>query len=152
MVAKFYNCQRDERYVQKLTSGDMQYQVTVEILTPNNNVIRPQIRVEAGIVNRSVNYVWLKDLKRFYYIRNWKMENGYVTMDLEVDVLMSFRKELMSSRIMIKRNEFQGNNYLTDDNLQINAPTRVKITEFPKGFDKSKQIFYLALVSGQGAS
>ena len=154
MVAKFYNCTRDERYVQKLKSSDQTNTepVNVEILTDQNNVVRPTIRVQTGRLGRATNYVWLRDFKRFYYIRSWTADNGYITMNLEVDVLMSFKKELMSSDVMIKRNEFNNNNYLIDDNLQISTPTRVKIKEFPKGFDKSKQIFYLAVVSGQGTS
>ena len=52
---------------------------------------------------------------------------------------------------MVKRNEFKYNTYLPDETLKVNAPTRVKTDYFDKGFDSSKQVFYLALVSGQGA-
>lgn len=152
MIAKFYNCIRDERYVQKICAEDQTNDdpVNVEMLTDSNNVTHPIIRLSTGKIGKSTNYVWLKDLKRFYYIRNWTMDNGYITLNLEVDVLMSFKKELLSSRVMIKRNEFKYNSYLTDPSLQVNAPTRVKIHNFEKGFDETKNIFYLATVGGQG--
>ena len=154
MVAKFYNCTRDDRYVFKITSTDQTNTepVDVEILTDRNNVVRPTIRISTGRLGKATNYVWLKDFKRFYYIRSWTADNGYVTLNLEVDVLMSFRRELMDSDVMIRRNEFKRNNYLNDDNLKVYAPDRVKVIEFENGFEASKQIFYFALVSGQGAN
>lgn len=153
MVAKFYNCIRDDRYVFKIKSSDQTNTepVNVEILTPANNVTRPTIRVQSGRLGKSTNYCWLKDLKRFYYIRSWSMENGYIKLELEVDVLMTYRHELMKQNVMVKRNEFKYNTYLPDDRMKINAPTRVKTDYFDQGFDSDKQIFYLAIVSGQGA-
>lgn len=153
MQAKFYNCVKDERYIFKLQASDQTNTepVEVEMLTDRNNVVNPIIRLSTGRIGRSTNYVWLKDLKRFYYIRSWTMDNGYITLNLEVDVLMSYRRELMDSHAMIKRNEFSYSSYLPDEKLKVYAPSRVKIDNFNSPFDSTKQIFYLALVSGQGA-
>lgn len=153
MQAKFYNCVKDERYIFKLQASDQTNTepVEVEMLTDRNNVVNPIIRLSTGRIGRSTNYVWLKDLKRFYYIRSWNMDNGYITLNLEVDVLMSYRRELMDSHAMIKRNEFSYSSYLPDEKLKVYAPSRVKIDNFNSPFDSTKQIFYLALVSGQGA-
>lgn len=154
MKAKFYNCTRDERYVFKLQASDQTNteDIYIEVLTPSENVISPKIRVQTGRIGKATNYVWISELKRFYYIRDWEMNNGYITMNLQIDVLMSYSKELMSSHCMIKRNEFSYSSYLPDDKLKIYAPSRVKIDKFKSPFSKDKQIFYLALVSGQGAS
>ena len=154
MIAKFYNCIRDERYVQKVKVSDQQgTDVNVEILTDNNNVVRPTIRISSGILNQSVNYVWLKDFKRFYYIRNWTADNGYITLDLEVDVLMSFKRELMNSPAMVARNEKSSNKYITDDNIKMLAPTATKVLKdgWTSPFSKTTSYFYLAVVSSQGA-
>lgn len=165
MQAKFYNCTRDERYVYKLKESDQTNteSVSVEMLTPANNVTHPQIRLQSGRIGRSTNYVWLEDLKRFYYIRSWNMENGYITCDLEVDVLMTYRTELASSNVMIKRVEnymvknSQGqwvwkfprsakpNYYLPDSEMKFNAYTNVRVKNFPSGFNKTAQSFFLAI-------
>lgn len=153
MQAKFYNCKRDERYVYKIRGADQTNTepVDVEILTPANNVVRPQIRLSTGRLGNKTNYVWLEDLMRFYYIRSWTMENGYITMDLEVDVLMSFRHSLMDCKAMIKRNEFSQNAYIRDEKVKILEPTRLKIATWDSPFDKNGNYFYLALVSNTGA-
>lgn len=153
MQAKFYNCVKDERYIFKLQASDQTNTdpVNIEVITPSENVTHPKIRVATGRLGKATNYVWISELKRFYYIRNWEMNNGYITMDLEIDVLMSYRRELMDSHAMIKRNEFSYSSYLPDEKLKVYAPSRVKINNFKSPFDPTKQIFYLALVSGQGA-
>lgn len=160
MVAKFYNCTRDERYVQKIKASDQQGSTAyVEILTDQNNVVRPTIRITSGLLGQSVNYVWLKDFKRFYYIKNWTADHGYITLDLEVDVLMSFKKELMDSDVMIKRtenyitregtwkfpNSAKPNYYLKDETMKFNAYENVRTIEFPSGFNKTTQSFFLAI-------
>lgn len=152
MNAKFYYCKRDERYIFKIkesdqTNTDAAY---IEILQPTS-ITHPQIKVATGRLGKKTNYVYIAELERFYYIRNWTMENGYSILDCEVDVLMTYRRQLMNSGVVVKRNEFKRNNYLNDEKLVVNAPTRVKTIEFPTGFDKTKQVFYLAMISGQGA-
>ena len=155
MVAKFYNCTRDERYVFKLKSSDQTNTepVNVEILTDQNNVVRPTIRVQTGRLGKATNYVWLQDFKRFYYVKNWTADHGYITLDLEVDVLMSFRHELMSTSVMVARNEKQKNVYIMDNNIKLLAPTATKVLKdgWTSPFSKTSSYFYLAVVSSQGA-
>ena len=165
MRAKFYNCTRDERYVYKVKASDQTNteEVDIEITSPAENVVRPRIKVQSGRIGRATNYVWISELKRFYYIRNWEMNNGYITMDLEVDVLMSYRTELMASKVMIKRVEnymeknSQGsyvwhfphsakpNYYIKDDRMKFNSYDNVRVINFPSGFNKSAQSFFLAI-------
>lgn len=154
MLAKFYNCKRDERFVYKLIASDQTNteSVDVEILTPENDVVHPVIRLQTGRLGNHTNYVWLSDLERFYYIRNWTMDNGYVTCNLECDVLMSYRRDLEKTTANIKRNEKSRNDWLNDDNLKLYAPTRVKTIPFENGFPEYDPQFYLAVTSAEGAS
>lgn len=154
MVAKFYYCKLDDRYMCKLRSSDQTNSETVhvEILSPAENVISPRIRVQTGRIGNHTNYVWLADLERFYYIRNWEMNNGYVTMDLYEDFRMSWRKSLKDANVVIKRNETKHNAYFTDEKLKVYAPTRVKITNFENGFPENDPKFYLAVTSSEGSS
>lgn len=162
MKAKFYNCIRDERHVFKLKASDQTNteEVHIEVLTPADNVTRPKIRVQTGRLGKSTNYVWISELKRFYYVRSWNMDNGYITMELEVDVLMSYRRELMSTNVMTARvdnwidretgqwhwpNAPKGNYYLHDDKMKFNSYKNVRTISFKDGFNKSVQSFFLAI-------
>ena len=165
MVAKFYNCKRDERYMYKITAADQTNSepVNVEIITPSNNVTHPTIRLQTGRIGQHTNYVWLSDLDRFYYIRSWKMENGYITCDLECDVLMSYKDVIINTNVVVKRVDNymyldeQGNRkwkypkgqkpnyYLNDDKMKFNSYTNVRTISFEKGFNEDVQEFFLAI-------
>ena len=154
MLAKFYNCQRDERYVFKIQASDQTNTepVDIQMLTDNNNVTRPIIRVQTGRLGKKTNYVWLADLERFYFIRSWSMENGYINMHLEVDVLQTYGHQLMDSKAMVARNEFKKNAYIPDGNIKLLAPTMSKInSDWKTPFNDSNSFFYLAVVSSHGA-
>lgn len=154
MQAKFYDCDRDERYVYKVTASEQTNTepVDVQILTPENNVTHPVIRLQTGRIGNKTNYVWLSDLNRFYYIRSWTMDNGYITAELECDVLMTYRRDLEDAEANIKRNEKERNTYLNDENLKLYAPTRIKTIKFENGFPENNPQFYLAVTSAEGAS
>lgn len=153
MRAKFYNCERDEKYVFKLSPAEElnHTPIDIEILTPGNNVVKPTLRLQSGRLADKPNFVYIYDLKRFYYILTWDMENGYITAKLECDVLMSWRKPLMDTEVLIQRNEKKRNAYLVDDQLKTYAPTRVKTIPFENGFPENDPQFYLAVTSAEGS-
>lgn len=162
MQARFYNMTRDDRHIFKVCETDQTNDepVDVQMLTDNNNVTRPIIRVQTGRLGQSTNYVYLSELKRFYYIRSWTMDNGYSTMQLEIDVLMTYRKELVGSKVMVARcdnwwdrekggwhwsNAPTGNYYISDSKMKFNAYENVRTLEFSSGFNKTTQQFFLAI-------
>lgn len=162
MEAKFYNCVRDDRHVFKIKASDQTNTepVYIEVLTPAENVTRPKIKVQTGRLGKATNYCWISELKRFYYVRSWNMNNGYITMDLEIDVLMSYRYELMNSHVMAARVDNwidrstgkwhwpsapKGNYYLHDDKMKFNAYENVRTKVFDNGFNKTTQSFFLAI-------
>lgn len=164
MKAKFYNMIRDDRHVFKLKASDQTNTdpVDIEVLT-ENNILTPTIRVATGRIGRSTNYVWISELKRFYYIRSWVMANGFINMELEIDVLMTYRRELMDTVVMVKRcdnymtKNDQGNYvwkfprsakpnyYIRDEKMKFNAYNNVRVKNFSRGFSKNTQAFFLAI-------
>ena len=152
MKAKFYHCTVDDRYVYKLLASDQTNtdEATIEILNPTD-IIRPRIKLSTGRLGNYTNYVWIRELDRFYYIRNIEMENGYSVAVCEEDVRMTFRTGLAKKGAMIARSETNVNVYIPDENMKILAPTRLKIKKWKTPFDATSNYFYLALVSSQGS-
>lgn len=153
MHAKFYNCTVDERYVYKLLASDQTNtdEAYIEMLEPTD-IINPRIKVSTGRLGHYTNYLWIRELDRFYYIRNIVMENGYSIIQCEEDVRMTFRKGLAKKSAMIARSETNVNVYIPDDNMKLLAPTRLKIRKWKSPFDATSNYFYLALVSSQGSN
>jgi hypothetical protein len=143
MQGKFYNNKSDARYLNK--SIELKHDnIPLEILTPAS-VVRPVLKVSSGLIGQSVNYVYVPDLERYYFIRNWTMENGYVTIECEVDVLMSFKEAIKQQNVILSRQEKNYNLYQVDNKMKLlNAPA-TRVIEFPSGFDYSTQEFVLIL-------
>lgn len=147
MIATFYNNASDERYLNKEISVKFS-NINLEIITPAS-VVRPSFKLSSGILGQSVNYVYVQELERYYYIRNWTMENGYVIIECEVDVLMSFKKAIKLQNVIVKRQENKYNLYQVDEKFKtLNCPCE-RVLEFPSGFDFSTQNFILCIAGGE---
>ena len=146
MQGKFYNNKSDARYMNK--SIDLKYNnIPIEIITPSS-VIRPSLKVSSGLIGQNVNYLWLGDLERYYYIRNWTMENGYIILDCEVDVLMSFKDAIKEQNVIVSRQENKYNTYQNDDRFPLYNYQAVKTITFESndGFDYGTTSYVLAVV------
>lgn len=150
MQGKFYNNKSDARYLNK--SIDLKYNnIPIEVLTPAS-VVRPVLKVSSGLIGQNVNYVYVDDLERYYYIRNWTMENGYVLLECEVDVLMSFKNAIKQQNVIVSRQQKKYNLYMTDHKQKFYNTNATVVKEFPKKpFSISKSQFILCL-NGASAS
>lgn len=132
MQAKFYLNKSDKRYLNK--NIELKYDnIPIQILEPSS-VVRPRLRVSSGLIGQGVNYLYVTDLERYYYIKDWIMENGHVTLECEVDVLMSFNSSIKSQNVIVKRNERLFNMYLEDGQYKVQNRTAVRTVVFPSGF------------------
>lgn len=132
MNATFYENKSDERYLNKTITSKYS-SIPIEMLNPSN-IIRPTLKVSSGLIGQSVNYLYISDLERYYYIRNWTMENGYVRLECEVDVLMSFKNAIKQQNVIVARQENKFNMYLEDSKYNILSTDAVRTIAFPSGF------------------
>lgn len=131
MQGTFYYNKSDSRYLNKEIEAKYS-NISIQILEPAS-VIRPTLRVSSGLIGQGVNYVYIQELERYYYIKNWTMDNGYIQMDCEVDVLMSYRAAIKDKYIIAKRSENKYNLYLPDDKFKLyNYPKVQTLTFTPK--------------------
>lgn len=149
MKAKFYYNKSDKRYLNKTIEvkfdGTNHAGIDIQMLEPSS-VIRPSIKVSSGLIGKGVNYVWIEDLERYYYIKDWIMDDGYIRMDLEVDVLMSFKDAITQKNVILSRQEKTYNLYHVDDKYQLINTKATKIVEFPTNhFSMNNAQFILAL-------
>lgn len=144
MKGKFYNNKSDARYLNK--SIDLKYDnIPIEVLTPAS-VVRPVLKVSSGLIGQSVNYVYVVELERYYFIRNWVMENGHVQLECEVDVLMSFKDSIKKQNVIVARQERDYNLYQVDEKMKFYNTNATKVKEFPtKHFSMNNTQFLLVM-------
>lgn len=81
------------------------------------------------------NYAYIPTFNRYYYITDIiSVRNNLWEIQMSVDVLMSYKEDILSTSCMISRNEFEYNNFLVDSNV----PSTVKFTPYIYMFDNFK--------------
>lgn len=68
------------------------------------------------------------------------MENGFIRLECEVDVLMSFKDEIKNRNVIVNRQESKYNLYLDDSKYKVQNRTAILTKEFPSGFNTAKYI------------
>lgn len=82
------------------------------------------------------NYLFCTDTGKYYYIDDYVIENQTVIIKCKLDVLMTYKTQILSNTCTVAKNE-NGNisdSYLYDDNYKIDAYSNIVTKEFPKGF------------------
>ncbi len=138
MQAIFYENKSDKRYLNKTIEAKYS-NIPIEVLNPSS-VVRPTLKVSSGLIGQSVNYLYVEELERYYYINDWIMENGFIRLECEVDVLMSFKDEIKNRNVIVNRQESKYNLYLEDSKYKVQNRTAILTREFPSGFNTAKYI------------
>lgn len=90
-------------------------------LRDNSSIVSPSIRIRGGTSFFQANYLYIAEFNRYYFIEDIIVEH---TMDIiikaHVDVLMSWKDEIVTNHAHIIRSTNLGDVKLTDD---INMPS-----------------------------
>lgn len=143
MKAWFYNNSSDERVVNKsLANVYNNIDIYFKDDTSHNN---PIFKVTGDYALKNINYIYVDDLKRYYYVRDIEYGKQCIYLSCHVDVLMSFKSDLMKQSAIINRNEYVFNLYQNDERMRLYAYDSIRTVQFPSGFDFSKQHFILGI-------
>ena len=106
-------------------------------LKDSTSVINPIIRIkssDAGIT--TYNYMYISELHRYYFIDDIvSINNGIWEISGHVDVLETYKNDILGNNVIIENTEQTGRNmYLFDDNVfKVNCKHKTDIINFPSG-------------------
>lgn len=84
----------------------------------------------------SVNYAYIPDLNRYYFITDIiNLTGGRVELVLDVDVLESFKSAILNLSAIIEKQQYNGNKYFNDGSFNVTAREFLTTYNFPSGFD-----------------
>ena len=130
----------------------------------NKNIINPQTfqgepRTEVDVMNPvlrfendgilSYNYAYIPDLQRYYDVVNrTAYRNGCWDVMFSVDVLMSFRRDIMNLSVVVDKQSMpsNGNEYIDDSSLVAENVMFQTIYNFQNGFNDSGE--YILITAG----
>lgn len=114
-------------------------------LKNQTSIINPSIIIEANLANiTTCNYLTIPSFNRSYFISNIEsLRNNLVEISAHVDVISSFKSEILANTAIVKRQENNWNLYI-DDGIFKTYQNPIVITKaFPSGF--TTQEFVLAV-------
>lgn len=153
MVAKIYKTKSAPNVVNKTLSEVVTFEEV--IFKEDTSLLNPTIIIN-GVSNASSytiedigtsNYFSIPKVNRYYFITDiTMMSGGRVAITGKVDVLMSFKTDILVSTQLIVRQEKKTNNYLIDTDIPLSSKKQVIEHEFGDSITDSG--YYILAVNG----
>ena len=140
MTAILYNNVSDSRKINKNLTELSTINITLYLDT---NVETPVFKVKNFINN--ANYMYVPDLHRYYYINNYTLSNQCVYLHCSVDVLETYKTEILNSECLISRAENDYNDNIVDTLAPITENTVYTVKNFGENV-KTTEHFIIGVI------
>ena len=162
MKADFAYTPDDRNYFNREVEMDPDlYDITIAY-KDDVDLIHPTFKCRADKFNNFVNYIYVKTpVKRYYFVDNVTYSQQMVYISCTIDVLCTYRKEILKLSGIVERNATWYNTYLTDTKLKTFNKSRIQTFAWQKHADGTigspfldvdgyKEASYILVVSGGG--
>lgn len=95
------------------------------------SVINPSIKVKVNDTILTTNYCYIDKFKRYYFIKDIVVDNGFMILSLNVDVLDSFKTDILNYNGIIERQEYDYNLFLEDKEISAYSKSKIAYKKFP---------------------
>lgn len=143
-VLFFYN-KSDNRTINKNIVGGASFQ---GVPRGDISVMNPVVRFESDEVLR-FNYANIPELQRYYYIKDrTSFREGVWDITFDVDVLMSFRNDILHLNAIVDKQSLpeNGDEYIDDGSLVTENVMFQTVYNFPNGFNNTGE--YILITAG----
>lgn len=128
MKINLYKCKDDRKKIVKKPDPIVK-DVTIRLKEPTN-IMNPVVTMSKESVGgnwSSVNYAFIKEFKRYYFVDNIEcLNDGLISLSLTVDVLFTYADDLLRTQFEIARSEKINNSYFIDTEKAIRGRRVVK--------------------------
>lgn len=122
---KFYNTPDKANILGKTLNGEL---TVTGLLKDNSSIYSPSFRIKLNKDIFNKNYFYVDMYKRYYFITDIVVEDGVeMVVSGKVDVLESFKNDILNSTQIIGRQESQYNVFLVDDKIQSEGRDRIAV-------------------------
>lgn len=139
MTAIFYNCSDDGDHVHKSPEPTRDDVTITQYM--DTSIINPVFRVKT--VPTNTNYLYVNDTGRYYYIDDMVYSNQCILLYCTIDVLYTYRDDIINSTQLVARNENDYNDSLPDNFLPVTCQTQTCVDSFGIGLHRANTIDYI---------
>lgn len=112
------------------------------------DVLNPVIKMAYNAYHVNINYCYIPDFGRYYFIEKYVIEGDTVTLYMHVDVLFTYRISILNSQCIAERSSSHYNVNLNDNMIQAEQGYRYNISQLPYEFDPSSGSYILMVTGG----
>ena len=98
------------------------------------DVLNPVIKMAYNAYHVNINYCYIADFGRYYFINDYVIEGDTITLYMHVDVLYTYKQTILQSQCVALRSSSHGNLYFKDDFIQSESGYRYNVSRFPYNF------------------
>lgn len=132
----------DKRSITKTLTTHAEWEGT---LKPGTDIINPVFVMQSNDLISLSNYLTVVEFKRSYFINDIvAVNNNIVEVHCHVDVLSSFRDEILDNEAVIYRQENLWNLMLDDGSFKFQNNPEYITKPFPVGFELSEYVLTVA--------
>lgn len=144
VTIKLYKYESPNDYVNKILTNEKSYSGTFR---DEVSVTDPIFEIETTDNLATWNYAYIEDLGRYYYITGIvAVTDKLWRIYCHVDVLMTYKPQILAHDAIISRQEKMWNLFLNDgESFKVQQNSMIIQKEFPYGFSGTS---YVMLVSG----
>lgn len=149
MQLTYYNNKTDRRYLRKtLEQINLQGHANPVniIILDDTSIAHPTFKMKDEDIYMTANYCYVDTLRRYYFIDDITLSQGFAYLRCTEDVLMTYAQQLHDIDVLVDRNQWDYNLYQVDDKLSLYNFRSQKRVEFPSGFDENAQEFLLGVI------
>lgn len=145
-VITLYHNADEHRVLNKRLSDEREFNI---VLKEETSSLNPQIILQSDYDLSTYNYAFIDITNRYYYCTITLMENGLFVINMEVDVLMSYKdgiKNLMGLVERVENTDYK-NMDIPNNDIITQRGTTTKIIKYPRSLDKNNQ--YILVTNGK---
>ena len=121
--------------------------VTGHLIEPCD-VLNPIIKVAYNAYHVNINYAYIADFGRYYFIERYEINGDTVTLYLHVDVLYTYRNIILNSQCIAERSSSAFSIGLNDPFIVPEQGYRYNVSKFPYTFGGANSCYILTVTGG----
>lgn len=104
-------------------------------LREESSIVDPVITFTSLSNLPACNYAYIPEFGRYYFVNDITcVRNNYYQVSMHVDVLMTYKDQILANNAIIERNETQFDLKINDGLFKTQQNPRIAQFEFPNGF------------------
>lgn len=134
----------NQQELNKITKTPTTVMTLSGTLREQTDIVDPQINVEYNGTLVNVNYMYISEFHRYYFITKIEsVRTGLWRIYGHCDVLKTYSKGILGTPCVVARSESKYNLYLNDSAFKAYSNPRLQIAKFPQKFSGEDYILIM---------